>query len=106
MWEIPQTLPLDDRALLLTAAGQPIVAPLLAKADYIRSVGGIAVIGNHLEPHLTGGPQLFSAYEEILDALAARQDVWTAVPRELVDFLDKNLYEAALQNAPQPRLAS
>ncbi len=104
--EIPQTLPLDDRSLLLAWHGCPFVDSTVAKVEYVRSVGGVAVLGNHLEPHLTGGRTLLSNYEKLLDVLVGQRDSWTALPRQLVEFLDKNMHGPSPESEMTPRLAS
>jgi hypothetical protein len=104
--EIPQTLPLDDRALLLTSQGLPFVESTLAKVNYVRAVGGVAVLGNHLEPHLTGGRRLLASYEKLLEVLAGQRDAWTALPRQLVTFVNQDIDGASSQNEMTPRLAS
>jgi hypothetical protein len=80
--ELPLTLPLDDRLLLLGQGPRAILTSWQEKLRWIDQVGGIAVVTTHVEPHLGGNPELRSTYNALLDFITHRQ-MTTLLPREV-----------------------
>jgi len=81
--EIPVTIPMDDRLLSLGIMGEDYVELIVKKAAWISEVGGVAVLANHAEPHLTGGPRLLELYRRVLGRLREFDNAWFALPSEL-----------------------
>ena len=82
--ELPLTLPLDDRLLLLGLSPRAMVRAWLAKIDWIRQLGGVAVVTTHVEPHLGASPALLGAYGRLLEQLCQRRQAITPLlPRQV-----------------------
>ena len=81
--EIPLTVPLDDRLLLMGFQGERLLDLVEKKIDWISQVGGVAFLGNHPEPHLSGSREMILLYEKILDRLLERKDAWFALPSRI-----------------------
>ncbi|MFH1539114.1 MAG: hypothetical protein ABIH66_09155 [bacterium] len=81
--ELPLTIPLDDRLMIMGFRGDAFFELVMKKTDWIAKVGGVVFLGNHPEPHISGNAEMLAMYERLLDALAARGDAWFALPSEL-----------------------
>jgi len=81
--EIPLTIPLDDRLMVLGYRGDAFFDLVMKKVDWIAEVGGVVFLGNHPEPHISGNTKMLAIYERLLDALMARDDAWFALPSDL-----------------------
>ena len=80
--ELPPTLPLDDRLVLLGQTPKEVQATWTAKLAWIRRVGGMGLVSTHTEPHLGGGGELLGAYRGLLAELAqGEQEV--CLPRDV-----------------------
>jgi peptidoglycan/xylan/chitin deacetylase (PgdA/CDA1 family) len=84
--ELPITVPMDDRLIMMGIRGDDFVRTVMDKIRWIASVGGIAFLGNHPEPHLSGGSELLDAYRRILDAIAEMGNAWFALPGEVASL--------------------
>lgn len=82
--ELPLTLP-DDMALrtLYGDSEQDAARVKLAKLDWIKSVGGLAVSLTHPERWISMKPGAFGAYRRLVEQLAKDSSVWVALPREI-----------------------
>lgn len=80
--QIPLTLPLDDRLLLLGLDPDEVHRAWLAMMRWIRLVGGLCVLTNHAEPHLGGSARMVRPYRQFLEALV-EEGFQTALPREV-----------------------
>lgn len=76
--ELPLTLPLDDRLLLLGQGPDGMYSTWKKKVAWIDTVGGMAVVTTHVEPHLGGGQPIRATYARLLCWLARRKK--TMVP--------------------------
>ena len=72
--ELPLTLPLDDRLLLLGMSAEQMIKTWLAKMDWIQQLGGMTVVTTHVEPHLGASPALLAGYGRLLEQIKQRQD--------------------------------
>lgn len=81
--EIPVTLPLDDRLMVMGLGGDRFVRAILEKVDIVAARGGVAHLVNHPEPHLSGRPEGVAAYRAVLLALRSRNDLWFARPSDV-----------------------
>ena len=80
---LPLTLPPDGQLLSLGLGTEEIVERWIAKAEWVARAGGIAMILTHPEPGFSAEPALQAAYERFLAWVAARDDAWHALPREV-----------------------
>lgn len=81
--ELPPTLPLEDKLAALGYPPREMLGIWRQKIDFIRKVGGMAVVTTHAEPHLGGSRELLEVYAEFLGGLAGDADVWMAQPSEV-----------------------
>lgn len=82
--ELPYTAPQDHT--LLTLLGERSIATWLRQLDAIEGVAGLAQFVTHPDPGYLGDPRNEALYAELLDAIAARERVWRALPREVADW--------------------
>lgn len=78
--ELPLTVPMDASLLFQGLDARRIVRLWKAKVDWIRQVGGLAMVTTHPEPVLGGHARLVDAYARFLDDLGAHADAWRALP--------------------------
>ncbi len=69
--QLPLTLPLDDRLLLLGHTPDGVFEVWRNKLDWVLRRGGMAVVTTHAEPHLGADPGVLDAYSRLLDHIAA-----------------------------------
>ena len=72
--ELPLTLPLDDRLLLLGMSAEQMIKTWLAKMDWIQQLGGMTVVTTHVEPHLGASPALLAGYRRLLEQIKQRRE--------------------------------
>lgn len=81
--ELPPTLPLEDKLAALGYPPREMLGIWRQKIEFIRKVGGMAVVTTHAEPHLGGSREFLAVYTELMAGLAADEDVWLAQPAEV-----------------------
>jgi len=79
--QLPLTLPLDDRLLLLGRSPDALFETWRDKLDWVLAVGGLAVVTTHAEPHLGGDEGVLAAYSRLLDHVRER-DAMVLLPRQ------------------------
>jgi hypothetical protein len=79
--ELPYTIPQDHTTFTLLRQSKPDL--WLAQLDRIVAGAGLAQCVSHPDPGYLGDPDKEALYVEFLDAVAARHDVWRALPREV-----------------------
>ena len=79
--ELPYTLPQDHT--LLTLLGKRSVEPWLQQALAIEKRFGLIQCLSHPDRGYLGDPDKRAIYRELLDALAERDTIWKALPREV-----------------------
>lgn len=77
--ELPYTLA-QDHTVLVTL-GETSARLWLEKVDFVASHGGMALLNSH--PDYLREPGHLAVYEQLLAAVAGRDDVWTALPRDV-----------------------
>lgn len=80
--QLPLTLPLDDRLLLLGHSPDGVFEVWRNKLDWVLRRGGMAVVTTHAEPHLGVDPGVLDAYCRLLDHITAL-GATTMLPREV-----------------------
>jgi peptidoglycan/xylan/chitin deacetylase (PgdA/CDA1 family) len=80
--QLPLTLPLDDRLLLLGHSPEQIFETWRDKLDWVLAVGGMAMVTTHAEPHLGGSAGVLDAYARLLDHVL-QQDATVLLPRQV-----------------------
>lgn len=82
---LPLTLPADGQ---LVGRGMPperVLAAWIAKAEWVRSVGGTAMILTHPERGFTADAGMRAAHRSFLDWAAGQADAWRVLPTQLAD---------------------
>jgi hypothetical protein len=79
------TLPSDGQLASLRLDAAEIAARWIAKAEWVRQAGGIAMILTHPEPGFSAEPPLRDAYRRFLAWAVAQDDAWHALPREVAE---------------------
>lgn len=82
--ELPYTLPQDHT--LFTLLRQRSVEPWLEQARLIEQRYGLIQCLSHPDRGYLGDPDKRAIYSELLDALAEREQLWRALPREIADW--------------------
>ncbi|MBI3891134.1 MAG: glycosyltransferase [Candidatus Wallbacteria bacterium] len=80
---LPITLPTDHRLIVLGHPPRDALGIWRQKVEFIRRVGGLALLSLSAEPHLGGAPEMLAVYGELLEPLVREGDVWLATPSEL-----------------------
>jgi len=83
--QLPLTLPLDDRLLLLGHDPDELFDLWRAKLDWILEIGGLALITTHSEPHLGASRGVLDAYRRLLEYVA-EQDATVLLPRQIAGW--------------------
>ena len=84
--ELPLTLPLDDRLLLLGQSPEQQQQTWQQKIAWIRQVGGMIVVTTHVEPHLGASAELLAVYKELLQWLRQQTSVKPLLPRQVAQL--------------------
>ena len=81
--QVPITLPMES-SLSYTLRGPDAVLQVWKdKCAWIRTVGGLATLAVHAEPHLSGGRRYRGAFERFLDWALEQPDLAIVTPRDL-----------------------
>ncbi|MCG3172311.1 MAG: hypothetical protein GMKNLPBB_00459 [Myxococcota bacterium] len=91
--ELPPSLPLDDTLRLRGSGAAQAMAFWEELMERIAARGGLAVLTNHPEPHLSGDPRWLEAYEEFLRRLSRRADVWISPLAGIARWVKQNAGE-------------
>lgn len=88
--ELPLTLPLEDKLILSGLKEEQILDLWKNKISWIRSVGGMALLSTHAEPHLFH--RIKRIYERLLKELAEDCQAFFATPGDIARWWqrDKN----------------
>jgi hypothetical protein len=76
--ELPYTL-VQDHTLMVTL-GETSARLWLEKLEFVAANGGMALLNSH--PDYLREPRHLAIYEELLGAVARRDDAWRALPRD------------------------
>jgi peptidoglycan/xylan/chitin deacetylase (PgdA/CDA1 family) len=82
--ELPYTLPQDHT--LFTLLGNRSVEPWLEQAHAIEQRHGLIQCLSHPDRGYLGDPDKRAIYREFLDALAERETIWKALPRQVAHW--------------------
>jgi peptidoglycan/xylan/chitin deacetylase (PgdA/CDA1 family) len=80
---LPLTLPSDGQLLSLRLDAAAIAGHWIAKAQWARRAGGMAMILTHPERGFAAEPVVREAYRSFLAWAAEQADAWHALPREV-----------------------
>jgi peptidoglycan/xylan/chitin deacetylase (PgdA/CDA1 family) len=80
--QLPLTLPLDDRLLLLGHTPRGVYEVWRNKLDWIIERGGVALVTTHAEPHLGADPGVLDAYRRLLEHIRGR-GIEVRLPRDV-----------------------
>ncbi len=79
--ELPYTMPQDHT--LFTLLGERDVSVWLRQLDALEGSHGLAQCVTHPDPGYLGEPEHRRRYAELLDAVAEREGLWRALPRDV-----------------------
>ncbi len=82
--ELPYTLPQDHT--LYTLLGHRTPDLWLRQVDRLERVHGLVQCLSHPDPEYLGDKRRFAIYQTFLDAVAERDGLWKALPREVADW--------------------
>lgn len=88
--ELPLTLPLDSTLILAGLSPREVLAIWRMKWEWLREVGGLAVLTAHPEPHFSANPKYLRVYAQFLSEVAESQGVWRATPRGIAEFWERS----------------
>jgi peptidoglycan/xylan/chitin deacetylase (PgdA/CDA1 family) len=80
---LPLTLPSDGQLLSLGLDAEAIAQHWIAKAEWVRGAGGVAMLLTHPEPGFAAEPAVREGYRRFLAWAAAQDDAWHALPHEV-----------------------
>ena len=80
--QLPLTLPLDDRLLLLGYGPDEIFRLWRDKLDWVLGMGGVAMVTTHAEPHLGASQGVLDAYRRLLEHVR-ELDATVLLPRQI-----------------------
>jgi len=86
MVELPLTMPQDSRLLSTGFKGKGIVNMWMKKLEWIKSVGGLAVLNTHPEIHLSGNKKMVDVYDQFLQNISKDKKAWIANPYEVAKW--------------------
>ncbi|OHB77589.1 MAG: hypothetical protein A2Z34_00075 [Planctomycetes bacterium RBG_16_59_8] len=78
--ELPITLPMDSSLIFQGCAPHVVLRRWLDKLEWIKAVGGVAVLVTHSEPHFSGNDPMLGVYRQILDHVRRDPAVWISTP--------------------------
>jgi len=81
--EVPLTVPLEDKLLLMGYDARGILDLWRRKVAWLKSVGGLAMITTHCQRHLGARRDILGIYGELVRRLAEDGDAWIATPGEV-----------------------
>jgi peptidoglycan/xylan/chitin deacetylase (PgdA/CDA1 family) len=84
--ELPITLPLDSSLIFLGYRDMRILDLWMRKIEWIRQVGGIAVLDTHPEPHFSGSKEMVRLYDKFLNRLLKDDSAWVVNLSEIAKF--------------------
>ncbi len=82
--ELPTTIPFEAPAML-TGGAPETVAYWRGKVEWLKGVGGQALVSTHPDPHYLGNPPMIRAYATFLEELLSVFDGQWSLPRVLAD---------------------
>lgn len=74
--EIPITLPLDSALLFLGYKEDDIFNVWKKKTEWVKGVGGVAVLNTHAESHFLNAKGMMRAYERFVEWAVGNKDAW------------------------------
>jgi len=83
MIEIPLTLPLEDKLMILGYGPQRILSLWNRKLAWVERVGGVAMVSTHVEPHLGASAPMRRMYEALIERWTDNKAAWLATPAEI-----------------------
>ncbi|MAG08657.1 hypothetical protein CMO89_04235 [Candidatus Woesearchaeota archaeon] len=89
--EIPLTLPQDARLLFRSYNMEKMVKTWANKLEFIKKVGGVAVINTHPESHLSGNRKNLKAYHDFLKYIRNDRSAWVITMKELAEYSKQKL---------------
>ena len=83
--ELPVTVPMDCTLLFLGYSLEEILKVWLDKIKWIKSVGGLAVITTHPEPHFSGNNAMVDVYAALLKEISSDETAWITTPSKVAE---------------------
>jgi len=91
--ELPITVPMDATLIYMGLSPSDMLDTWKRKVEWIRQVGGLAVLCTHPEPHFSARREMMLVYERFLTWLSEQPDVWCATAREVCAAASANRSE-------------
>lgn len=82
---LPVTLPQDIILFLHGFSHKEMIDLWKDKINWLREVGGVAVILTHPEKHLGGNPVFLKHYRHLLEEILSFEDVWFTLPEKIIE---------------------
>ena len=84
---IPITLPMDSSLLFLGYNEDQVLELWKKKFDFIKKIGGVAMIVTHAEKHFSMNETMLVVYEKLLKLLSEEKDAWIVTGKELYEYV-------------------
>lgn len=84
--ELPITLPQDCIQPCVGKSPEAFWQWVTDVLEMVRSIGGIAVVTTHIQPHHSANGPMLAGYEKLLQEVARHNDVFNALPRDIAAY--------------------
>lgn len=84
--ELPLTIPQDAVLLNLGYSPEEIFSVWINKLNWIKSIGALAVINTHPDPHYSGNTKMSRLYGKFIETIVRDSNAWIANPKEIAEF--------------------
>ena len=88
--ELPLTIPQDAVLLNLGFSPEKIFSVWINKLNWIKSIGALAVVNTHPDPHYSGNTKMSKLYEKFIENVVKDPNAWIANPCEIAEYWIKN----------------
>jgi peptidoglycan/xylan/chitin deacetylase (PgdA/CDA1 family) len=88
--ELPLTIPQDAVLLNLGYSPEKIFSAWINKLNWIKSIGALAVVNTHPDPHYSGNAKMSKLYEKFIETIVKDPNAWIANPCEIAKYWINN----------------
>ncbi len=89
MLEIPITMPMDSSLVFLNYSTDSISDLWIKKLDWIKALGGVAILNVHPEPHFSGNKKMLNVYRKFIGYISTMNDVWVTTMEQIANHWKK-----------------
>ncbi len=89
MLEIPLSISMDASLIFLGYSADFIIDIWIKQLDWIRSIGGVAVLNTHPDPHFSGNKKMLNVYRKFINHISSMDDAWVTTMSEIAHHWKK-----------------